>query len=122
MMGRWITTKVGILVGVCGYCTSLQYLHDGYDAHASATSLAAIFRCVFPMGKVRSSSQNSIVEGSPVVHPGIPGTIVAIETPNARIAAIVRSAESQKAAKAGAEEIRLQVEFPTCVCKITTFP
>jgi len=64
----------------------------------------------------------SIVEGSPVVHPGIPGTIVAIETPNARIAAIVRSAESQKAAKAGAEEIRLQVEFPTCVCKITTFP
>ena len=64
----------------------------------------------------------SIVEGSPVVHPGIPGTIVAIETPNARIAAIVRSAESKKAAKAGAEEIRLQVEFPTCVCKITTFP
>ena len=74
------------------------------------------------MGKVRSSSQNSIVEGSPVVHPGILGTIVAVKTSNARIAAIVRSAESKKAAKAGAEEIRLQVEFPTCVCKITTFP
>ena len=67
------------------------------------------------MGKVRSSSQNSIVEGSPVVHPGIPGTIVAIETPNARIAAIVRSAESQKAAKAGAKEFHLQDEFSTYI-------
>ena len=60
-------------------------------------------------------------EGSPVDHPGMPGTIVAIETANARRAAIARSAESQKAAKAGAKEFHLQDEFSTCGCKITTF-
>ena len=42
-------------------------------------------------------------EGSPVVHPGERGTIVAKEARNARIAAIVRTAESKKAAQAGAD-------------------
>ena len=54
-----------------------------------------------------------IVEGSPVVHPGVRGTIVAIEARNARIAAIVRSAESKKAAQAGAKEIHLMAIRPT---------
>lgn len=103
---------------------SLQYLHDGYDAHAYRLRVSPPSLYVFSQwGRLISRLEvKSIVEGSPVVHPGIPGTVVAVKTPNARIAAIVRSAESQKAAKAGAEKIRLQEEFPACVCKFTTFP
>ena len=52
-------------------------------------------------------------EGSPVVHPGVRGTIVATEARNARIAAIVRIAESKKAAQAGAKEIHLMAIRPT---------
>lgn len=102
----YVELKVGILSRGLGgmVCKSacLQYLHGGYDAHASATSLAATFRCVLPLGKAHSCLALYIVEGSPVVRPGIPGPVVTIEAPNARIAAIVRIAESKKTTKAGA--------------------
>ena len=73
-----------------------------------ATSLFVIFLCVFPLGKAHSClAFINIVEDSPVVRPGILGTVVTVKTANARIAAIVRIAESKKATKAGAKEIHL---------------
>ena len=83
-------------------------MHDGYGVHALGYQPLRHLSMYFPFGEGSFLSRKiNIVDGRPVVRPGIPGTIVTVKAPRACIAAIVRSAESNKAAQTGAKEIRL---------------